>query len=71
MTPKPKRPETAYDRLKMPEIQAILGLPHGEVLRLMFKGQLRYIRKDGKRQARRGDVLACKAKLAVPAIEPK
>ena len=54
----------------MSQMQAILGLPQSEVLRLMSKGWLRWIRKNGKRSARRGDVMACKARLEAPAETP-
>lgn len=59
--------ETPYDKLNMAEIGDVLGLPKQEVMRLMFKGQLRFVKINGQRRARRADVMAAKAKLEAAA----
>ena len=53
--------ETPYDKLNMAEIGDILGLPKPEVMRLMFKGKLRFTKVRCERRARRADVMKCKA----------
>lgn len=65
MKPLPSRfkRETPYDKLNMNEIGAILGLDKAGVLSLMFKGKLRFTKRNDQRVARRADVMACKAKL--------
>jgi excisionase family DNA binding protein len=55
--------ETPYDKLNMNEIGEVLGLPKPEVMRLMFKGKLRFVKIGSQRRARRADVMACKAKI--------
>ena len=52
-----------YDKLNMAEIGEMLGLPRAEVMRLMFKGKLRFVKINEQRRARRADVMAVKAKL--------
>ena len=61
--------ETPYDKLNMNEIMDALGLPKPEVMRLMFKGKLRFIKINGQRRARRADVIACKVKLEAEKVE--
>lgn len=65
MRPLPVRfkTERPNDKLNMAEIGAALGLPKTEVMRLMFKGKLRFIKVGGQRRARRHDVMKCKAAI--------
>lgn len=58
------RKPSPYDKLTMAQAAEILEVSKAEVLSLMFKGRLRYVKIDGKRRMRRADVEALAATLA-------